>query len=344
MFKKFLFIIGLAVIVAAGGAVYVWQKLDTLANQAVTTTPDQLFVLEKGTSSQKLANLLKEQGIINSSDIDLLPYLIRLHPELSNFKAGVYSLNGINSLQELLQHFNSGKEVQLNVQFIEGKTFKVWQEQLANAKYLNQTLGGKSEAEIAKLLGIPHDKLEGWLAPETYSYVPYSNDLDVLKRAYQKQLKDLEVAWQNRAQNLPLATPYEMLILASIVEKETGIASERPQVASVFINRLRTNMKLQTDPTVIYGMGDKYDGNIRKKDLLEATPYNTYVIDGLPPTPIAMPSEASLKAVSQPDNTPYLYFVADGSGGHKFSRTLDEHNKAVREWIQIERNKKSENK
>ncbi|WP_373766594.1 endolytic transglycosylase MltG [Glaesserella sp.] len=344
MFKKFLFIIGLVFIVAAGGAVYVWQKLDTLANQAVTTTPDQLFVLEKGTSSQKLANLLKEQGIINSSDIDLLPYLIRLHPELSNFKAGVYSLNGINSLQELLQHFNSGKEVQLNVQFIEGKTFNTWREQLTKARYLEQTLTGKSEAEIAKLLGVPHEKLEGWFAPDTYSYVPYSKDIEVLKRAYQKQQKALEQAWQNRAENLPLKTPYEMLILASIVEKETGVASERPQVASVFINRLRDGWKLQTDPTVIYGLGDKYDGNIRKKDLLEPTPYNTYVIDGLPPTPIAMPSEASIKATAQPDSTPYFYFVADGSGGHKFSRTLDEHNKAVREWIQIERNKKSENK
>lgn len=122
------------------------------------------------------------------------------------------------------------------------------------------------------------------------------------------------------------------------------MANERPQVASVFINRLKNGWKLQTDPTVIYGMGDKYDGNIRKKDLLEPTPYNTYVIDGLPPTPIAMPSEASIKATAQPDSTPYFYFVADGSGGHKFSRTLDEHNKAVREWIQIERNKKSENK
>ncbi|VEI47804.1 periplasmic solute-binding protein [Actinobacillus equuli] len=126
------------------------------------------------------------------------------------------------------------------------------------------------------------------------------------------------------------------------MEKETAVASERPQVASVFINRLRLKMKLQTDPTVIYGMGDRYNGNIRRKDLEEATPYNTYVIDGLPPTPIAMPSEAALKAVSQPDNTPYLYFVADGSGGHKFSKTLNEHNQAVREWIKIERNKRLE--
>ena len=344
MLKKILISLGLLSAFALGGGIYVYQKLNQLAEHKLTVKPEQLFVLEKGTSSQKLASQLDEQGIISHDDVNLLPYLIRLHPELSQFKAGVYALDNIATVKELLQHFNSGKEVQLNVQFIEGKTFKTWREQLAKARYLEQTLTDKTEAEIAQLLGIAQDKLEGWLAPDTYSYVPYSKDIDLLKRAYQKQQKALEQAWQNRAENLPLKSPYEMLILASIVEKETGVANERPQVASVFINRLKNGWKLQTDPTVIYGIGDKYDGNLRKKDLLEPTPYNTYVIDGLPPTPIAMPSEASIKATAQPDSTPYFYFVADGSGGHKFSRTLDEHNKAVREWIQIERNKKSENK
>ena len=344
MLKKILISLGLLSAFALGGGIYVYQKLNQLAEHKLTVKPEQLFVLEKGTSSQKLASQLDEQGIISHDDVNLLPYLIRLHPELSQFKAGVYALDNITTVKELLQHFNSGKEVQLNVQFIEGKTFKTWREQLAKARYLEQTLTDKTEAEIAQLLGIAQDKLEGWLAPDTYSYVPYSKDIDLLKRAYQKQQKALEQAWQNRAENLPLKSPYEMLVMASIVEKETGVAIERPQVASVFINRLKNGWKLQTDPTVIYGMGDKYDGNIRKKDLLEPTPYNTYVIDGLPPTPITMPSEASIKATAQPDSTPYFYFVADGSGGHKFSRTLDEHNKAVREWIQIERNKKSENK
>ncbi|MCT8822914.1 endolytic transglycosylase MltG [Glaesserella parasuis] len=344
MLKKFLISLGLVGVVAVGGAFYGYQKMISLAEHPLTTREDQFFILEKGTSAQKLAKQLEEQGIVTHSDVGLLPYLIRIKPEFSQFKAGIYSLNGLHSVQDLLKHLNSGKEVQLNVKLIEGKTFKTWREQLAKARYLEQTLTDKTEADIAQLLGIAQDKLEGWLAPDTYSYVPYSKDIDVLKRAYQKQQKALAQAWQNRAENLPLKTPYEMLILASIVEKETGVANERPQVASVFINRLKNGWKLQTDPTVIYGMGDKYDGNIRKKDLLEPTPYNTYVIDGLPPTPIAMPSEASIKATAQPDSTPYFYFVADGSGGHKFSRTLDEHNKAVREWIQIERNKKSENK
>lgn len=344
MIKKLLISLGLLGVATLGGAFYGYQKLSELAKHPLTAKADQFFLLEKGTSSQKLAQLLEEQGIVNHDDVSLLPYLMRFKPELSKFKAGTYSLNGLATVEDLLKHFSAGKEAQLNVQFIEGKTFKTWREQLEKANYMQHTLTGKSEVEIAQLLGIAQGKLEGWIAPDTYNYVPNSSDLALLKRAYQKQQKALDNAWQNRADNLPLATPYEMLILASIVEKETAIASERPQVASVFINRLRLGMKLQTDPTVIYGMGDRYNGNIRRSDLEEATPYNTYVIEGLPPTPIAMPSEAALKAVSQPDNTPYLYFVADGSGGHKFSKTLSEHNQAVREWIKIERNKKLEKK
>lgn len=344
MLKKSLFALGLLCAIALGGGLFAFYKLNQLAEQPLAASNEKFFVIEKGTSSQKLAQQLAEKQLISDSDAVWLPYLIRLHPELSKFKAGVYALDSIGSLGELLAHFNSGKEVQLNLQFIEGKTFKTWRQQLENAPYLNQTLAGKSEAEIAKLLNIPHEKLEGWLAPDTYRYVPYSSDIELLKRATEKQQKDLANAWQNRAEMLPLANPYELLILASIVEKETAMASERPQVASVFINRLKNNWKLQTDPTVIYGMGDRYDGNIRKKDLLEATPYNTYVIDGLPPTPIAMPSKASLMAAAQPDRTPYFYFVADGTGGHAFSRTLDEHNRAVQKWIQIEKNRKSEKK
>lgn len=341
MLKKILIALGLVGIIALGGVFYGYQKLNNLAEHKITAQPDQLFVLERGVSSTKLATLLEEQGIVTHDDSELLPYLMRLHPELSKFKAGAYSLNGLTTVKDLLAHLSSGKEVQLNVQFIEGRTFKAWREQLSQAKYLQQTLKDKSEKEIAELLGIPHEKMEGWIAPDTYSYTPNSTDLALLKRAYQKQKTALEQAWQNKSENLPLANPYEMLILASIVEKETGVAGERPQVASVFINRLRIKMRLQTDPTVIYGMGDRYDGNIRRKDLEEVTPYNTYQIDGLPPTPIAMPSEASIKAVANPDDTPYLYFVADGTGGHKFSRTLSEHNKAVQEWIQIERKRKN---
>ena len=169
--------------------------------------------------------------------------------------------------------------------------------------------------------------------PDTYNYTPNSTDLELLKRSTTRLQKALDKAWNERDENLPLADPYQMLILASIVEKETGVAAERPQVASVFINRLRANMKLQTDPTVIYGMGESYTGNIRKKNLETITPYNTYMIEGLPPTPIAMVSESALQAVSHPAKTDFYYFVADGSGGHKFTRNLNEHNKAVQEYL-----------
>jgi UPF0755 protein len=338
MFKKILISTLVLASIAGGAAFYGWNKLQNLADQPINVQPNQFFVLEKGTTSAKLAQLLLEQKIAENTE--LLPYLLRIEPKLSHFKAGVYTLDGVKTVRELLERLNSGKEMQLNVQFIEGKTFTVWREQLKKAKYLNQTLADKSEADIAKLLNIPHEKLEGWFAPDTYSYVPYSDDLDVLKRAYQKQQKDLDEAWQKRAENLPLANPYEMLILASIVEKETGVAKERPQVASVFINRLNKKMLLQTDPTILYGKCGCYEEKIYKSDITKPTPYNTYVIEGLPPTPIAMPSLASIKAVSQPDSTPYLYFVADGTGGHKFSQTLDEHNKAVAEWRKIEKGAK----
>ncbi|MDH2924810.1 UPF0755 protein [Nicoletella semolina] len=346
MLKKIFVTLCLLLVIAIGVGGFFYVKIINFANQPLNpqflmSQPKPFLVIEKGTSSQKLAQLLAERNIV--AETHWLPYFLRLSPSLGKFKAGVYSLENLHTVSELLAHLNSGKEVQLNAQFIEGKTFKDWREQLRNTPYLTQTLADKSEQEIAQLLAIPHTKLEGWLAPDTYSYVPYSNDLTLLKRAYQQQQQALSQIWQQRKIDLPLASPYEMLILASIVEKETAVASERPKVASVFINRLNLKMKLQTDPTVIYGMGEHYKGNIRKKDLLEATPYNTYVIDGLPPTPIAMPSRASLEAVAQPDSTDYLYFVADGSGGHKFSRTLAEHNRAVQEWIQLERKKQREN-
>lgn len=335
MLKKILAVFLVLALLLGGAAYYAWQQLQQFAAQPINSQATPFFLLERGTNTQKLAQQLREQKIVENSE--LLPYLVRLDPTLSHFKAGVYSLEGVMTVRELLELFNSGKEMQLNVRLIEGRTFAHWREQLQKAKFLNQTLQGKSEAEIAKLLGIPHDKLEGWFAPDTYSYVPHSDDIDVLKRAYQKQQKDLNDAWQKRAKNLPLANPYEMLILASIVEKETGIAKERPQVASVFVNRLNKKMRLQTDPTILYGKCGCYSEKIYKSDITKATPYNTYVIEGLPPTPIAMPGLAAIQAVSAPDSTEYLYFVADGSGGHKFSQTLEEHNKAVSEWRKIER-------
>ena len=211
-----------------------------------------------------------------------------------------------------------------------------------------QTLKDKSNEDIFTLLDLPDvgqnlelKNVEGWLYPDTYNYTPKSTDLELLKRSAERMKKALNKAWNERDEDLPLANPYEMLILASIVEKETGVADERAKVASVFLNRLKAKMKLQTDPTVIYGMGENYSGNIRKKDLEMSTPYNTYVIDGLPPTPITMPSESSLQSVAHPEKTDFYYFVADGSGGHKFTRNLNEHNKAVQEYLRWYRSQKN---
>lgn len=342
--KKFFVSLLILLLILSGVGFLGYQKLTEFVHTPVNATKDQLLTIARGTTGSKLAALLEQEKILEHAD--LLPWLLKLQPQLNKVKAGTYSLTGVKTLQDLLDMINSGKEAQFSVKFIEGKTFKEWRKNLENAPHLKQTLQGKSDKEIMALLDIPAvakavyewNNMDGWLYPDTYNYTPNSTDLELLKRSTTRLQKALDKAWNERDENLPLADPYQMLILASIVEKETGIAAERPQVASVFINRLKANMKLQTDPTVIYGMGESYTGNIRKKDLETITPYNTYMIEGLPPTPIAMVSESALQAVAHPAKTGFYYFVADGSGGHKFTRNLNEHNKAVQEYLRWYRN------
>ena len=342
--KKFFVFLLILLLILGGVGFWGYQKLTEFVHTPVNVTQDQLLTIDRGTTGSKLAALLEQEKILEHAD--LLPWLLKLQPQLNKVKAGTYSLTGVKTLQDLLDIINSGKEAQFSVKFIEGKTFKEWRKNLENAPHLKQTLQGKSDKEIMALLDIPAvakavyewNNMDGWLYPDTYNYTPNSTDLELLKRSTTRLQKALDKAWNERDENLPLADPYQMLILASIVEKETGVAAERPQVASVFINRLKTNMKLQTDPTVIYGMGESYTGNIRKKDLETITPYNTYMIEGLPPTPIAMVSESALQAVAHPAKTDFYYFVADGSGGHKFTRNLNEHNKAVQEYLRWYRN------
>ena len=342
--KKFFVFLLILLLILSGVGFWGYQKLTEFVHTPVNVTQDQLLTIERGTTGSKLAALLEQEKILEHAD--LLPWLLKLQPQLNKVKAGTYSLTGVKTLQDLLDIINSGKEAQFSVKFIEGKTFKEWRKNLENAPHLKQTLQGKTDKEIMALLDIPAvakavyewNNMDGWLYPDTYNYTPNSTDLELLKRSTTRLQKALDKAWSERDENLPLADPYQMLILASIVEKETGIAAERPQVASVFINRLKANMKLQTDPTVIYGMGESYTGNIRKKDLETITPYNTYMIEGLPPTPIAMVSESALQAVAHPAKMDFYYFVADGSGGHKFTRNLNEHNKAVQEYLRWYRN------
>ena len=290
------------------------------------------FTVRTGAGLKAVSRQLAADGLLPEGES--LWILARLLGRTPTVQAGTYRLDGPLTPLELLDKLARGDVVLVEVRFIEGTTFRQWIQQVGKEPKLRATLGGKTAAEIAKLLGIPTESPEGWLFPDTYRFAPGVSDLELLRLAHNAMKRKLDEGWKSRPADLPLATPYEALILASIVEKETGAGGERPFVASVFYNRMRKGMRLQTDPTVIYGMGERYDGNIRKKDLTTDTPWNTYTRDGLPPTPIAMPGAASLAAVFAPAQSDYLYFVgkADGTGTHQFSRTLEEHNRAVAKY------------
>ena len=263
--------------------------------------------------------------------------------------SGVYQLPENPSFAKMLEVIAQGEKVAfVRVQIIEGKTANnLYQTLLANKGIKNEVITG-DKVDIAKLgLNIPeayhpNDNLEGWFSPDTYYFNEGSSDKKVLTDLFNRQYDALMENWDNRQTDLPYKTPYEALIMASIIEKETSVASEREEVAGVFVNRLKKNMRLQTDPTVIYGMGKRYNGNIRKSDLEEKTPYNTYQIDGLPPTPIALPSVASIKAALHPNQPDSLYFVATGNGGHKFTSNLEDHNQAVQDYLRVMREKKAQ--
>ncbi|MDO9220778.1 MAG: endolytic transglycosylase MltG, partial [Thiobacillus sp.] len=250
----------------------------------------------------------------------------------SKLKLGVYTLDKPLTPLELFAKLERGEVSQAIIQFIEGKNWREVRVALAAQPLLKNDSAAMSDAELMRAIGAAESHPEGLLFPDTYFYMPHSSDLDVLRRAYQLQREKLQAAWALRAPGLPYRTPYEALIMASIVEKETGAAFERPEIAGVFINRLRLGMRLQTDPTVIYGLGERFDGNLRRADLQRDTPYNTYTRAGLPPTPIAMPSEAAIRAALNPAKTQALYFVARGNGTHVFSSTLDAHNRAVNRY------------
>lgn len=265
--------------------------------------------------------------------------------------AGSYQIPENPTFKQLIDILQQGEKVALvKIQIIEGKTAKDLYKILNNLPTIKKEIINAETLQIdAKRLQLPlspqempHDNLEGWFSPDTYYYNEGMTDKRILTDLFNRQHQALMDNWQNRQANLPYKTPYEALIMASIIEKETSMPAERQEVAGVFVNRLRKGMRLQTDPTVIYGMGERYDGNIRKKDLLEKTPYNTYQIDGLPPTPIALPSIASIHAALHPNKTDSLYFVATGKGGHKFSSNLDDHNKAVQDYLKVIREQKAQ--
>ena len=288
------------------------------------------FTIVPGSSMRVAAREVAAAGV------ELDPWVLRLLGKLlrvdTSIKAGSYEIAvGITPL-ELLKKMTRGDVTQAELALIEGWTFRQMRERLDAHPDLRHDTQDLPETEIMRLIGAPETVAEGLFFPDTYFFAKRSSDVELLARAYRSMQQHLERAWQARAPELPYQEPYQALIMASIVEKETGRADDRPLVASVFVNRLRQRMLLQTDPTVIYGIGEGFDGNLRKRDLLADTPYNTYTRPGLPPTPIAMPGLASLQAALHPASTEALYFVARGDGSSQFSPTVDEHNRAVRRF------------
>lgn len=291
--------------------------------------PTQLFEfsLMQGSSLTSAANQLQQAGVL--PDSWALIWLARLLGKAAEIKAGNYQLVHSVTLLELLNIMTKGQVNQEKLVIIEGWTFKQLRAALDDSPVIRHDSEKLSDSELLHQLGVLNEYAEGQFFPDTYYFSSGTSDLALLKRAYQNMQTVLQDNWQARAPGLPLKSPYHALILASIVEKETGQAIDRTMIAAVFINRLRRGMMLQTDPTVIYGMGDKFKGNLRRRDLLADTPYNTYKRYGLPPTPIALPGLAALQATLHPASTNVLYFVARGDGSSEFSGSLIQHNRAV---------------
>ena len=288
------------------------------------------FSLKQGASLKSAAHQLQQEGAIPNER--MFVWLARLLGKSAQIKAGNYQLETAVTPLELLNMLTKGKVTQSELSIIEGWTFSQLRAALNANPAVRHDSTTLSEAEILQRLGIPEKQLEGLFFPDTYYFASGASDLTLLKRSYKTMQKHLQESWLVREPDLPLDTPYQALILASIVEKETGQARDRGMIAGVFINRLRRGMLLQTDPTVIYGMGEKFDGNLRKRDLQADTPYNTYTRAGLTPTPIALPGLGSLQAALHPAKTDALYFVARGDGSSVFSGTLEQHNRAVNRY------------
>ncbi|MDH5649263.1 MAG: endolytic transglycosylase MltG [Gammaproteobacteria bacterium] len=288
---------------------------------------DKTVVIQPGTSLGGVSRELVQEDIL--SNAWSFKFLAYIRGDSRRIKVGEYLFPAGISQWKLLNQIVAGKVVEYPLQFIEGWTFKQLLAALESAPKLTHELTGKKEGEIMALLGYANIHPEGRFYPDTYFYSAGATDISILQRAYKKMEKALWIEWEARDPSVPVKDPYEALILASIIEKETGQPDERSMIAGVFVNRLRKQMRLQTDPTVIYGMGDSYRGNIRLKDLRTDTPYNTYTRGGLPPTPIAMPGQDAIHAALHPRDTKALYFVSRGDGSHVFSDTLSEHNQAV---------------
>jgi len=288
--------------------------------------PD-VFLIRSGSNIKSIAQDLARRKIIDDPWLFIL--LAKVRGLETRVRAGEYQIEPGLTADELLEKFAKGNALQYKLTVIEGWSFRQMLMAIGENSIIESTLQGKSDADIMALLGYPDQHPEGLFYPDTYRFPKGTSDVDFLKRAYQVMQKHLAREWSERDPELPLKSSYEALILASIIEKETGAGFERPLIAGVFIERLKRDMRLQTDPTIIYGLGDQYDGDIRFRDLKKDTPYNTYLHAGLTPTPIALPGLLAIRAALHPAPTDALYFVSKGDGTHQFSATLQQHNAAV---------------
>ena len=333
-----LFVFFLLLLVVATSIGYWWFQrwLNTPLNFVSTTSQEVVLLIEPGDTLSKVAYQLHHKALLD------FPQLLILYARFAGqtkINVGEYQLLQETTPLLLLEQLQSSDVITYKVTLIEGKTFDDFLATLQRQEKIRTVIQSTNHIDIIKSLSLDIEHLEGWFFPDTYSYVAGTTDKMLLLQAHQRMRRILAEEWRERQADLPYQDPYEALIMASIVEKETGAAGERSDIAGVFVRRLRRGMRLQTDPTVIYGLGDNYNGNLRRVHLVQATPYNTYVIDGLPPTPIAMPGRQAIRAALNPADGNTLFFVAKGDGSHYFSETLAEHNKAVRKYQIQQRSK-----
>jgi len=319
----------IVLLLMAGALAYGWFDYAHFGSTSLNVAAQGDSIdIGRGSSFKGIVGELRQRGFSTAN-----PWYWRLLAEQMHVSgklhAGEYALEPGITPRQLLANMAAGRVLQRNFTIVDGWTFTELRQALAKAEKLKHDSAALDDAAIMQRIGAGGEAPEGRFLPETYAYVKGDSDLDILRRAHAAMVKTLDELWPGRAPDLPLATPYEALILASIVEKETGVPAERAQIAGVFVRRLENHMLLQTDPSVIYGMGVNYAGNIRKSDLITDTPYNTYTRAGLPPTPIALPGKPALVAALHPAAGDALYFVARGDGGHVFSSTLEEHNRNV---------------
>lgn len=333
MLKKLLWLVVLLIVAAAAVFLYGYRAYQTTLSQPLIPANNGVISVPRGMTFTALLDKLQAEYGLKATWPGKI--LIRQYPQLADIKAGDYAVTANMTLEPLLNHIRDGKVLVYHFQLIDGKTFADLMAALDSAPYVKHTLSGKTPSEIAQTLGI-NGSPEGWFLPQTYDYHRGMTDVEILTRLHQAMQDTLQNAWQQRAPNLPLKTPYDALILASIIEKETAVPEEHTQIAGVFIRRLEKGMRLQTDPTIIYGL-NAFGHPLTRKDLATPNPYNSYLNHGLPPTPIAMPSAAAITAALHPAPGNALYFVANGRGGHTFSATYQAHQKAVAAYRKLEK-------